>query len=326
MTTRIRIGAALAFAALAFGRAALAASAEEYPDHKIVFLVGFPPGGAIDLGARHIADALSAQTKQAVIIENKPGAGGIVAADTVAHARPDGYTLFYSPIDTLASASYLYKTVNFDPMADFVPVATTAELPFVLQVNPKTPIKSVADLSAFLTTKKGDATFAAPNAMAQIASDLYKSIAGVGAFKVPYKSIQTAQTDLMAGDIDFLFIASSLAIGPARDGKLRSLAVTSAKRSGGMPELPTMVEAGVPGYELSTWSALWAPRGTPPEVIKKLSGTINAFLATDASRAYLRDKLVADTYISSPEALAEMLKQQHARWAELVKIANIEPQ
>jgi tripartite-type tricarboxylate transporter receptor subunit TctC len=325
MTTRIRIGAALAFAALALGFASAPAQAE-YPDKKIIFLVGFPPGGAIDLGARHIADAVSAQTKQPVIIENKPGAGGIVAGDTVAHARPDGYTLFYSPLDTLASASYLYKTVSFDPMNDLVPIASTLELPFVLQVNPKKPITSVAELSAFLKTKKGDATFAAPNAMAQIASDLYKSLAGVGAFKVPYKSIQTAQTDLMGGDIDFLFIASSLAIGPSRDGKLRSLAVTSHKRSAGMPELPTMVEAGVPGYELSTWSALWAPKGTPPEAIKKLNGIINAFLATDASRAYLRDKLVADTFISTPAQLADMLKQQHARWGELVKLANIEPQ
>jgi tripartite-type tricarboxylate transporter receptor subunit TctC len=318
----------IVFAALALALCvgSPASRAEEYPARKIVLLVGFPPGGAIDLGARHIADALSAQTKQPVIIENKPGAGGIVAADTVAHARPDGYTLFYSPIDTLASAKYLYKSVNFDPLNDFVPVASTLQLPFVLQVNPKTPIKSVGDLTAFLKTKKGDATFAAPNAMAQIASDLYKSIAGVGAFKVPYKSIQTAQTDLMAGDIDFLFIASSLAVGPARDGKLRSLAVTSANRSAGMPELPTMVEAGVPGYELSTWSALWAPKGTPPEAIKKLSGWINAFLATDASRAYLRDRLVADTFISSPEALGALLKQQHARWAELAKLANIEPQ
>ena len=326
MKTRMRIGASLACATLLLGLSAPAPRAQDYPDRKIVFLVGFPPGGAIDLGARHIADAISAETKQPVIIENKPGAGGIVAADTVAHARPDGYTLFYSPIDTLASAKYLYKTVNFDPLNDFVPVATTLELPFVLQVNPKKPINSVAELSAFLKSKKGDATFAAPNAMAQIASDLYKSIAGVGAFKVPYKSIQTAQTDLIAGDIDFLFIASSLAIGPARDGKLRSLAVTSAKRSGGMPELPTMVEAGVPGYELSTWSAVWAPRGTPSEVIKKLSGWINAFLATGASRAFLRDTLVADTYISTPEALGTMLKQQYARWAELVKVANIEPQ
>jgi tripartite-type tricarboxylate transporter receptor subunit TctC len=325
MTTRIRIGAALALAALALGSSPAPAHAE-YPDKKIVFLVGFPPGGAIDLGARHIADALSTQTKQPVIIENKPGAGGIVAADTVAHARPDGYTLFYSPLDTLASASYLYKTVSFDPMNDLVPVASTLELPFVLQVNPKKPIASVAELSAFLKSRKGDATFAAPNAMAQIASDLYKSLAGVGAFKVPYKSIQTAQTDLMAGDIDFLFIASSLAVGPARDGKLRSLAVTSHQRSTGMPELPTMVEAGVPGYELSTWSALWAPKGTPPDVIKKLSGTINAFLDTDASRAYLRDRLVADTYISTPEQLAALLKQQHARWAELAKLANIQPQ
>ena len=260
----------LVAAAFSIGLAPGTAPAQDYPTRPIKVLVGFPPGGAIDLGARHFADYVSAVTKQPVVIENKPGAGGIVAADTVAHARPDGYTLFYSPLDTLASAKYLYKSLNFDPMGDFPrQISTTAELPFVLQVKSKTPIKSVADLTNFLKGKKGDTTFAAPNAMALIASELYLSIAGAKAIKVPYKSIQTAQTDLMGGDIDFVFIASSLAIGPDRDGKLRSLAVTSAKRSTTMPELPTMIEAGVPGYELSTWSALFAPRGTPADAIAR---------------------------------------------------------
>ena len=322
----LRLGLGLALAALGLALAPSPTRAEDYPDRTVRVLVGFPSGGAIDLGARHFAERISALVKQPVIIENKPGAGGIVAADTVAHARPDGYTLFYSPLDTLASAKYLYKSLNFDPVGDFAPVVTTAELPFVLQVNPKKPIKSVAELTAFLKSKKGDTTFAAPNAMALIASELYKSIAGVSAFKVPYKSIQTAQTDLMAGDIDFVFIASSLAIEPGRSGKLRSLAVTSAKRSSSMPELPTMVEAGVPGYELSTWSALFAPRATPPEVIRKLAGWVNDFLKTDQTREFLRDKLIADPMPGSPESLAAQVAQQTARWAELVKLANIEPQ
>jgi len=318
------VSAALAAAALLAMSAP--SRAADYPDHTIKVLVGFPPGGAIDLGARHFAEYISAATKQSVVIENKPGAGGIVAADTVAHARPDGYTLFYSPLDTLASAKYLHKSLNFDPMGDFAPVATTAELPFVLQVNPKKPIKSVAELTAFLKSKKGDTTFAAPNAMALIASELYLSLAGAKSIKVPYKSIQTAQTDLIGGDIDFVFIASSLAIGPDRDGKLRSLAVTSAKRSGTMPELPTMVEAGVPGYELSTWSALFAPRGTPPDAIARLAQLVDEALKTDATRAFLKDKLIAEPFPGTPETLAAKLKEQVARWAELVKLANLTPQ
>ena len=249
----------LVAAAFSIGLAPGTAPAQDYPRDpaRSSSSSGSPLGGAIDLGARHFAEKLGALAKQPVVIENKPGAGGIVAADAVADFQPDGHTIFYSPLDTLASAKYLYKSLTFDPLKDFVAVAATAELPFVLQVNPKTPIMSVADLTNFIKAKKGDATYAAPNAMALIASELYMSIAQAGAIKVPYKSIQTAQTDLMAGEIDFVFIASTLAMEPGRSGKLRSLAVTSAHRSSIMPELPTMAEAGVPNYELSTWSAIF---------------------------------------------------------------------
>ena len=316
----------LVAAAFSIGLAPGTAPAQDYPTRPIKFVVGFPPGGAIDLGARHFAEKLGALAKQPVVIENKPGAGGIVAADAVAHSKPDGYTIFYSPLDTLASAKYLYKSLTFDPLKDFVAVAATAELPFVLQVNPKTPIMSVADLTNFLKAKKGDATYAAPNAMALIASELYMSIAQAGAIKVPYKSIQTAQTDLMAGEIDFVFIASTLAMEPGRSGKLRSLAVTSAHRSSIMPELPTMAEAGVPNYELSTWSAIFAPRGTPPEVIRKLAGWINDIAKSEETRRFLSATLVADPFSGTPESLAAQLQQQYVRWGELVKIAKIEPQ
>jgi tripartite-type tricarboxylate transporter receptor subunit TctC len=301
------------------------ASAQDYPSRTIHMVVGFPAGGSIDLPARYFADRLAELASQAVVVENKVGAAGMLAADQVARARPDGHTILLTPNGAIVAAQYLFKKVPFDPVKDFAPVTTVASLPFVLAVTTKINVSSVKEFNNYLRVKNGEANFAATNALSLTAAEVYKVNAKVNATQVPYKEMLTAINDLISGDIAFIFMDATLALEPARAGKLRALAVTTAQRSGAAPELPTMAESGVPNFDMGAWYAIFAPGGTSPAITEKLSGWFNQILKTEQTKKFLA-AMGADPLPGSPQSLHKYREEQIVKWGEMIHLAKIEPQ
>jgi len=312
----------LTFLALAI--APLAHAQDDYPNRTVRIIVPFAPGGSTDVVARILADKLGTELKQSFVVENRSGAGGNIGADAVAKASPDGYTLLMGTTGVLAINKYLYKEMSFDPERDLVPVSYTSLITNILVVNPQVPAKTVSELVALARAKPGSLTFASSGAgsSTHLSAELFKSMAGVDILHVPYKGSSQAITDLMGGQVTMLFDNAPSSIPFVEQGKLLALAVTSTKRLPNLPDVPTLDEAGVKGYESLSWSGIMAPAGTPKRVIDKLNAAIEKILRDpDVKQRFA--SLGVEPVGGPPEAFSRHIRAESEKWARVVKTANI---
>jgi tripartite-type tricarboxylate transporter receptor subunit TctC len=321
-----RIAACAAFvAALMAPSFAAAQSAGSYPDRPIKFVVPVSAGGTTDIMARVLAARLSAAWGQPVIVENKPGGSGIAAAESVARARPDGYTLFMGTIGTLSVNQSLFPKLSYDSLRDFAPVTLVAVAPIVLVINPKVPARNVAELVALAKSKPGSLNYSTSGngASPHLAAELFKSLAGIDVVHVPYNGGGPSIAAVISGDVHMMFDNVFTALPHVKDGRLRALAVASRERSKSMPDVPTMAEAGLPGHEIAGWVGLVAPAATPGDIVRKLSSE----LARQMALPEVREKFVgADPVGNTPEEFAAFLRAEIAKWGKLIRESNIRPE
>ena len=301
--------------------------AQTYPTKAIRMIVPFPPGGPNDILGRVMAQRLSEQLGQQVVIDNRGGAGGLIGAEIAARAAPDGYTLIFAGTATLAINPGLHKKLPYDPLKDFAAVSLVGTAPSMLVVHPSLPVKTVKDLIALARAKPGQLNFASAGVGTppHLAGELFKSMAGVDMTHVPYKGGGPALNDLLGGQIGVYFSGISSALPYVKEGRLRGIAVTSAKRTAVMPELPTVAESGLPGYEVGNWYAIVAPAGTAPAIIARLNAEIvKALAAAEVKKRFL--DLAADPIGSTPAELAKYNRSEIAKWARALKAAGIAPE
>jgi len=296
------------------------AFAQTWPAKPIKWIVPFAPGGTTDILARTIGEKLTVALGQPVIIENKPGAGGGVGAEFTAKAPPDGYTIMGGTISTHAINASLYKSLPYDPVKDFVPITLIARVPNMLVVNPEIPAKNVAELITLLKANPGKYSFASSgNGTSQhLSGELFKSIAGVDMQHIPYKGSPPALQDVVGGQVAMTFDNITTAWPLAKGGKLRALAVTTSKRSEIAPDVPTLSESGLTGYEVGSWQGVFAPAATPPAIVKRL----NAEIVKIINMPDVKEKLIglgAEPVGNTSEEFAALVKTEVVKWAEVVK-------
>ena len=300
-----------------------AAAAEPYPSQRIMLVVPFPPGSATDSVTRHLAESIRAATKATVVVENKPGADGNLAALAVLKAEPDGYTAFVTTNSTQAANVSLFNSLPYDPRADFAPVAGIMTIPMMLTVRSDFPAKSVAEFVELAKKSEKPLSFGSGNTSSRGAAELFRFREGIVMQHVPYRGMPQALTDVIGGQIDCVFADPASAQGLVQDGKLRALAVTSSKRLEAIPELPTIAESGLPGYELTAWVGVYVRTKTPPEIIAKLNALVTAFVNSPEARNYLAT-IGATPFPSTPRELGAFQETDTKRWAEIVETAKIE--
>jgi tripartite-type tricarboxylate transporter receptor subunit TctC len=315
---------ALAAAFVAF---APAARAQDYPVRDIHAICNFAAGSGADIYVRFFADQLAKLAGRTVIVDNKPGALGNIATDAAAKAKPDGYTILITPASsTLAMARHVFKTLTFDPIKDFTGVTTLAQLSFVLSVDPKTNIKSVAELSEHLKKKGDKASYGGGSNSGIVSAELYKKYAGVPGLLVHYRDPQTSLNDLLGGQIDFIFQDGPFAIEHSKAGRVRILATTSKQRLAALPDVPTMEEAGVKGFgDITPWWSVQVPAGTPQPIVDKLEGWFNRIVASEETKKFLGN-LGSEPFPGTQASLKALLVRDTERWGEYVRLANIQPQ
>lgn len=317
-----RFVAWVALAALALSSAS--AQADDFPNKPIRFIVPAAAGGPTDVTARMLAERMSAALGQPVIVEPRAGAGGNVGADVVAKAAPDGYTILMATIGTHAINQTLYKKLPFDPIKDFTPVSQVVQYPLLLVVNPNVPAKSVKELIDYAKANPGKLNRASGGngTSMHLSGELFVYQAGVDMPHVPYKGSAPALTDLVAGHVQVMFDSMITALPLVKAGQLRALAVTGSQRSPVVPELPTIADAGVPGYSATGWIGVVAPANTPPAVVEKLRAAVVKALTDPA----LREKLIAqaaEPVGSSPAEFAAFIRAETDKWAKAVRGANL---
>lgn len=312
---------AAVFAALM--SAAFAAQSQDYPNKIVKIVVSYPPGGGADIMAHLIAQKLTTSLGQTFVVENKPGASGQIASQSVAKSPPDGYTLMLDASSYAVNPS-LFPKLPYDTQTAFAPITLLARFPNMLVVSPDFPATSVKELVAMAKAKPGSLSYASSgNGSAQhLAGELFKQQAGVNLQHVAYKGGGPAMNDVIAGHVPIFFANMASGLGQVKAGKLKALASTGAKRSANMPDLPTMAEAGVPGYEVYEWNVLVAPAGTPPAVINKLHAEVKKVLEMKDVRERL-DALGGEVVASSPAEAGTFLKGQMEKWAKVVKAGDI---
>jgi tripartite-type tricarboxylate transporter receptor subunit TctC len=326
MKTRALLFTAILAASALLARTPVHAQADAYPKGVIHVICNFPPGNGSDLAVRFFAQQLGEVSGATVIVENKVGAFGMMGARTVAESKPDGYTVFISGVSTVISgAHYLYKDVPYNPDKDFQSVSRLFKLPFVMTVDPKLPLNSVADVTAYLKSGKARNSYGSAANPGTISAEMYLSRANVRPERVNYRDAKQAQTEMLNGLLDFVFFDAGSTTSQVAEKRLRALAVTSAERLPAMPDVPTMAEAGFPGYEMIlTWGVV-VPAGTPDPVVSKLEG----YFKEISEREKTKDFIIRMGGIPFPgdrTALAETIKKEIADWAEYVKLADIKPQ
>jgi tripartite-type tricarboxylate transporter receptor subunit TctC len=303
------------------------ASAAGFPDKSLRLIVPFPPGGPNDMLARVLADAMGKDLGQAVVIENKGGAGGTIGADYVAKATPDGYTILLGGTAALSIAPSLYKKLHYDPIKDFAPIGLVGTAPSLLIVNSKLPIHSISELIAYAKANPGKLNFASAGTGTppHLAGELFKSMAGVDIVHVPYKGGGPAMVDLVAGQVQLYFCGISSALPQVQQKVVRPIAVTGPKRTAQMPDMPTIAESGLPGYSVENWYSLVAPAGTPAPVVTRL----NASLIKALAQPDLQKQMVVlgiDPNGSTPAALGAYQQNEVTKWAKVIKGAGIQPE
>jgi tripartite-type tricarboxylate transporter receptor subunit TctC len=321
----------LAFASIiaagALAQGATEGSGQTYPSRPIHLIVPFPPGGSTDILARALALKLAEGFAQAVIIDNRPGAGGSIGSEAAAKAAPDGYTLLMAQLGPLAVSPAIYKNLPYDPVKSFAPVSRMAIVPSVLVVNPQVPVASAAELIAYARANPGKLTYgsAGSGSTSHLTTEYFKLETGTDILHVPYKGVGPMLTDLISGQLSMGINGAPAVMAHVNSGRLRALAVTGAKRLPSLPQIPTLDEAGVKGFDASGWYGIVAPAGTPPEIVLRLNAEIRRIMQTPELRARL-DTEGAIPAAGSPGAFGSFIASEIARWGAVLKRAGIEPQ
>ena len=307
-------------AGLALVACAISATAQSWPSKPIRYVVPFPPGGATDIIARAVAVELSKSLGQQVVVDNRAGAGGNIGADIVAKAAPDGYTMLMGTVGTHGINVSLYSKLPYDAVRDFAPVTLVAGVPNVLEVHPSVPATTVKELIAYARANPGKLNFASSGngTSIHLSGELFKNMTGVDMVHVPYKGSAPALADLLAGQVNVMFDNLPPSLPHIKVGKLRALAVTTTKRSAALPEVPTMEEAGVPGYDASSWFGVLVPAGTPREIITRLHDEIVKALNLPEVKASLQGQ-GANPVGNTPEQFAAHIRAEIAKWSKVVK-------
>lgn len=303
------------------------AEAQSYPARPIRLLVPYPPGGSFDIFARVVAQKLSVAFDRQVVVDNRGGASGIIAMDLGAHAAPDGYTLVFGGAGTLSIQPVMHAKLPYDPIKDFSPVSMVATAPHVLVTSPALPVRNVKDLIALAKDRPGQLNYASGGngGPPHLAAELFKSMTGTDLVHVPYTGGAQATTGTVSGQVQVYFSSMASAIPLIKDGRLRALGVTSSKRTAAAPDVPTIAEAGVPGYELLVWFAVVAPDGTPRAAVARLNAEIaKAVAAPDARKRFL--DLATDPAASTPAELGAFIRSELAKWGKLIKQLGIRPE
>jgi tripartite-type tricarboxylate transporter receptor subunit TctC len=306
---------------------AAAQSADDYPQRNVTFLCPFPAGGGTDILTRILAAELQDKLKRTVIVENRPGGGTIVAAQAAARAAPDGHTIFLAPVTTLALGPNIYKTLPYDTVKDFAPIGLVGSSQFGLVANPKLGVATLTELIALITSKDGQLSYATSGASTphHLFMEMFLKMIGARAQHVPYRGSVAALTDVISGQIPFMIVDLAVALPAIKEEKVKIYGVTSTERIKALPEVPTIAEAGVPGYGGTPWFSVVAPAGTPRPIIDKLNRTLMTFI----SRPETQDKMNAlaiTPWTSTPDELAQFIPAEIKKWAQVVKDAGITPE
>jgi tripartite-type tricarboxylate transporter receptor subunit TctC len=318
---RRTLAAAVAMAA-SLGLAGTA-MAQAYPAKAITFVVPFAAGSATDQLARAIGQSITNDTKQPVVIDNKAGASGMIAAQAVAKAPADGYTLLITTNTTHAANEHLYKKLSYDPVKDFAPISGLGKGGQVMVVNAASAYKSVGDVVAAARKAPGKLSFGSGSSSSRMAGEMLKQLAGVDILHVPYKSNPLAITDLLGGQIDLMITDTSTGVPQVKAGKLRALGYSTQKRSSQLPDVPTIDEAGVKGYDMGYWFAAYAPAGTPPAVVARLNELMGAATKSAAAKSFF-DTAGSEAWTTSPDELAKFQAAETVKWGKVIKAAGIE--
>ncbi|MBX9992861.1 Bug family tripartite tricarboxylate transporter substrate binding protein [Phreatobacter oligotrophus] len=314
--------------ALLAGAAAMAAATPAraaYPERPVTMIVPFAAGSGTDTVARIVAQQLGTRLGGSVVVENRAGANGSVAATFVARSEPDGHTLFMTTNTSHSANPSLLKSIPYDPVADFTPVARMGNLPFLLVIDPRIPAKSVAELVAHAKANPGKLTYASGNSTGIVAGATFARRAGIEVLHVPYRSTPPAVTDIIGGRISMMFVDITSSLTQVNAGALRALAVTTAERSKLLPDLPSMQEAGIADFDITSWNGVFGPAKMPAEVVQRLNREISA-IATDPELVKKFAEIGFDAFAQTPAQLDAFVRAQLVTWARMIKDAGIEPQ
>jgi tripartite-type tricarboxylate transporter receptor subunit TctC len=303
----------------------LAAHADTYPSKPITLVVPFGPGSATDTIARVLGQQLGGALRQSVIVEDRPGANGALSALFVARSAPDGYTLFMSTNSPHSAVPFLMKNVGYDPVKDFTAITRMGSYTLMLCVHPSIPAKSVKELIEYAKANPGKLSFASGNTSGVVAGETLKHWAEIDMLHVPYKSAPPAINDVLAGRVSMMFTDLTTGLPHVKAGTLRALAVTRLQRSTLIPELPTLDEAGVTGFDMDSWAGIFAPAGTPAEIITLLNGELRQIIDSPAVKSNLGN-VGFEAFSSSPKELEDFVKVQLGKWGKMIKDAGIQPE
>ena len=327
--SRVRLlgaAAAMALGATITTTPALAADATNWPTQPVKLIVPFAPGGTSDVLAREIAARLQVALKQTVVVDNKAGAGGVLGADSVAKAAPDGYTVLLGTIATHAINPALMPKMPYKADRDFAPVILLGKISNVLLIGPGAQARTVKDIVAAAKAKPGDITFASAGqgTSQHLSGEVFRLMTGADLTHVPYKGSAPAIQDVMGGQVPMSFETVTVALPQIKAGKVKAVAVTSAKRSAQLPDVPTLAESGVPGFDVSSWQALYLPAGTPLAIVAKLNAEVQKIVAQPEVKAKM-ESLGLEYAPNSPAQFTEFQKAEQARWAKVIKDGNVKP-
>lgn len=325
---RRTLGALLATAATLACALPVGAQAQDaYPNRSTTVMVGFSAGGAVDLVARQLGQALGKQFNQPYVIENRAGATGTIAAEAVARAKPDGYTLLLGTQSTMVVAPSMYPNLRFDPIKDFVPASLVASVPLVLVVHPSLPLHTVQDVIEYAKSRNGELTYASSGlgGPQHVSMELFNAMAGVKMVHIPYKGEANAITDLLGNQVPLMFSNLPTLLPHIRSGKLRAIAVSSLQRATSAPEIPTVAESGLPGFEALTWFGLYAPAGTPQDIVSRLEKGVKQALTDPELRARMAEQ-GATLEGRDSAAFRQYMQAESVKWGALIKKSGIKPE
>jgi tripartite-type tricarboxylate transporter receptor subunit TctC len=314
-----------AFLSVATASFMVGAQAQSYPSKTITFVVPFAAGSATDGLARALAQEVAKEAGQNVIVENKPGANGFIAAQAAAQAAPDGHTVFITTNTTQSANPHLFKKLPYDPVKDFAPVTALAKGYQIMVVNPKLPVNSVPDVIAHAKKNPGKLSFGAGSSSSRVAVELFQQMTGTQLLHVPYKSNPLAITDLIGGQVDLMIVDVATGLPQVQGGKLKGLAVTSRQRSPLVPDLPTIDEAGVKGYEMSYWFGAYVPAKTPEPVIKRLHELLVKAVAAEPVKKFIANTGM-EPFTTTPQEFAKFQAAETEQWGRIIKAAGIQPE
>ncbi len=295
------------------------------PGKNITLVLPFAAGSGTDTTTRIISKDLAKALGASIVIENKPGANGSIAASYVARSEPDGYTIFVTTNTSHSANPYLLKNMTYDPIKDFTPIARTGDLPFMLVIDPKLPVNSVADLIALAKKEPGKYSYASGSSSAIVSGATFATLAGIDLLHVPYKSSPPALTDVIAGRVSMMFVDVLTGLPHVKAGALKALAVTTKQRSALLPQLPSMDEAGVKGFDITSWQGYLGPANLPKDIVTKLNAEIRKIVETPSVRQELAERGM-EAFSGTPESFEKFLKEQLVVWEKLIRDAKIEKQ